>query len=115
MDLIYRNLRSRAISIAVVLVAATFVVPIGAAETESLKALRSMGKAFASIVEKASPAVVNIVCEKESGRESGDRYGFRQDHPFFDEDFFERFFPSPRGRSRAPRTQRARGTGFIIS
>ena len=115
MDLIYRNLRSRAISIAVVLVAATFVVPIGAAETESLKALRSMGKAFASIVEKASPAVVSVVCEKVGGRESSDRYGFRQNHRFFDEDFFERYFGAPRDRGRAPRTQRVQGTGFIIS
>ena len=115
MDLIYRNLKSRAISIAVLLIAATFVVPAGAAETESFKALRAMGKAFASIAQNASPAVVNVVCEKERGRESSDRYGFRQDHPFFDEDFFERFFGAPRERRRAPRTQRARGTGFIIS
>ncbi|MCH7917790.1 MAG: Do family serine endopeptidase [Planctomycetes bacterium] len=112
MDLIYRNLRSRAISIAVVLVAATFVVPIGAAETESLKALRSMGKAFASIVEKASPAVVSVVCEKVGGREGG-RFNMPYDHPFFDE--FERFWRSPRDRRRAPRTQRVQGTGFIIS
>ncbi|MCH8217399.1 MAG: Do family serine endopeptidase [Planctomycetes bacterium] len=114
MDLIYRNLRSRAISIGVVLIAATFVVPTGAAETESFKALRAMGKAFASIAQKASPAVVNIVCEKERGRESSENFNLPQWYPF-DEDLFDMFRRGPRGRSPHFRRERARGTGFIIS
>ena len=111
MDFIYRNLRSRAVPIAVVLLAFTFMVPTGAAETESVKALRSMGKAFASIAEKASPAVVSIVCEKESGRESRDGFSLPQGP----DDLFPWFRRSPRDRRQAPRTQSAQGTGFIIT
>jgi serine protease Do len=113
MDLIYRNLRSRALPIGVILLAFTFSAPLGATENESIASAKSLGKAFASIVGKASPAVVSVVCEKEGRRESMGRYSIPEDHPFFEE--FERYFGSPRDRSRVPRTQRTQGSGFIIS
>jgi len=100
-----------------------FICPPGLAqEKESIDILRQMGKAFAQIAEKASPAVVGVRAEKAVTQDTSGFY----DSPFgspFDDDFFDHFFgrPSPRDRSpgerspqRRPR-QVAQGSGFIIS
>lgn len=91
-------------------------VPVYAEEAESIKALRSMGKAFASIAEKASPAVVSVVAYKVPERSSRNQ---PSQSPFFDDELFERFFGP---RFRIPRnpggnqpTETASGSGFIIS
>jgi len=97
-------------------------LPAFAQDTDSIAALRGMGKAFAQIAEKASPAVVGIRVEKTVTTPYytipdwpfGDR-----DNPFGDE-FFERFF---QGRMRPPNSQQrqqkstrtAQASGFIIS
>ncbi|MHC4264993.1 MAG: Do family serine endopeptidase [Planctomycetota bacterium] len=89
-------------------------------DTDSIKALRNMGKAFAQIAEKTSPAVVGIKAEQVFERQGSSRF----ESPFgdpFDDDFFERFFgmPSPRRREREPERQEftrpVQGSGFIIS
>ncbi len=89
-----------------------------AQDTSSIDTLRQMGKAFATIAEKASPAVVGIKANQTFTQE----YSTMPDWPFgdpFGDDFFERFFghPSPRQRSIQPRKfQRSvQGSGFIVS
>jgi len=99
-----------------------FTAPISAlaADPDSIASLRQMGKAFSSIAEKASPAVVGLQAEKVVTQDSQTYY----ESPFGD-DLFEYFFAprSPRQRSpRSPRSPRryqqpqtALGSGFIIS
>lgn len=97
-----------------------FVVPLSvfAQEEESIVALRRMGKAFASIAEQASPAVVGIKAEKVASSED---YPTIREWPFgspFDEDLFEYFFRrrSPRRYRETPRPRQvAQGSGFIVS
>jgi serine protease Do len=96
-----------------------FISPISvfAQDPDSIATLRRMGKAFASIAEKTSPAVVSLTSERTITRE----YPSMQDWPFGEpfSDPFEFFFRrSPRQRQqprryREPRT--AQGSGFIIS
>ncbi len=93
-----------------------------AQDTNSIIALRQMGKAFAGISEKASPAVVSIRAEKVYSQP----YYIMPDWPFGDEsdpfgdDFFDRFFrrQSPRGQQRQQNREVIRpvqGSGFIIT
>ena len=96
-----------------------FISPISvfAEDSDSIAILRRMGKAFASIAEKTSPAVVSLKTERTVTRE----YPSRREGPFSEpfSDPFEFFFRrSPRQRQqprryREPRT--AQGSGFIIS
>ena len=82
------------------------------AEQESITLLRQMGKAFASIAEKASPAVVGIRAERVVTQQ------YRYYDPFSDE-IYEFFFGRPRQRQQSPRSQEriepVQGSGFIIS
>ena len=94
-----------------------FSTPLSAlaADPDSIAALRQMGKAFSSIAEKASPAVVGLKAEKIVSQDS-QTY---QDSPFGD-DFYKYFFGprSPRQRPPQRRPQQpqiALGSGFIIS
>ncbi len=94
-----------------------FTTPISifAADPDSIASLRQMGKAFSSIAENASPAVVGLQAEKVVTPDSQTYY----ESPFGD-DFFKYFFDFPRQRSpRSPRRyqqpQTALGSGFIIS
>ncbi len=113
---------SRYYVISASLILLLFAIPLSASaqDTNSIDTLRQMGKAFAKISEKASPAVVGIKANKTVTQQ----YSTIPDWPFndpFDDDFFERFFgrPSPRQRQRSPRTRKfqqlAQGTGFIVS
>jgi serine protease Do len=97
-----------------------FISPLSvfAQDPDSIATLRQMGKAFASIAEKTSPAVVGLKAERTVTRE----YPSMQDWPFGEpfSDPFDFFFRrrSPRQRPqqrqyREPRT--AQGSGFIIS
>jgi serine protease Do len=87
-------------------------LPVGAEEEASIQALKQMGKAFASMAEKASPAVVGVeVIKVEEVSVRG------QGNPLEDQ-FYEYFFgPRSRGRmpQRQPRESSAQGSGFIIS
>ena len=84
-------------------------------DSNSITALRQMGKAFSSIAEKASPAVVSLTVERPADAGS-QRY---HQSPFGnpEEDLYEFFRRrSPRQRTpQRPKTEKAQGTGFIIS
>jgi serine protease Do len=91
-----------------------------APQSSSITALKEMGRAFATIAEKASPAVVGIKANKVSTMP----YYVMPDWPFgdqFGDDFFEKFFqrqmPQQRNPQRQQRkvTQPVQGSGFIIS
>jgi serine protease Do len=98
-----------------------FISPLSALaqDESSIATLRQMGKAFASIAEKASPAVVSLSSERIITRE----YPSMENWPFGDpfSDPFDFFFRrrSPRQRQQQPRQYReprtASGSGFIIS
>lgn len=112
-----RNVISRYFLISTCFVLLFFYpVSLYADSNESIAALKQMGKAFASIAEKASPSVVGIKSERTVTRE------YLQS-PFngpFGDDFFDYFFPrSPRQRQQQPRRYQepriAQGSGFIIS
>ncbi len=101
------------------LILSLFLTPLPAVaqDTESINTLRQMGKAFAAISEKASPAVVGI----KTSQTVTQQYPTMPDWPFedpFGDDLFERFFGRPYPRQRQPerKFQRAaQGTGFLIS
>ncbi len=91
-----------------------------AEEPKSIDILRQMGKAFASIAEKTSPAVVAIKTEKRVSREYPtfeSPFGDQLDP--FSEDFFEQFFrrrdPQQRRSPRREYRQMGQGSGFIVS
>ena len=106
--------RSRLCISSVVLLLFVLPVTMFAEDDQSIAALRSMGKAFASIAEKASPAVVGIRATKTG------RSDFRQDSSDepSDEDLFEYFFRrrAPRGyRQESQPKQIAQGSGFLVT
>jgi len=96
-----------------------FIIPMSAPaqDTNSIDTLRQMGKAFATIAEKASPAVVGIKAKQTVTQQ----YSTMPNWPFgdpFDDDFFERFFGQPFPRRRSPKRKYRRpvqGSGFIVS
>jgi serine protease Do len=113
---------SRYLAISILLSFLLFIplLPTFAEDTDSITTLRRMGKAFAEIAEKASPAVVGIKAEKTVTSE----YQTLEDWPFgspldpFGDDLFDRFFrwrspsrPSPQRKYQ----QTAQGSGFIIT
>jgi len=127
----HRSIRPRCLALSAVLLILLIISPLTgfAQDEQSIATLRQMGKAFASIAEKASPAVVAI----KSERTVTPQYYGNEDSPFgnqfdpFGDDLFDFFFrrrdprqPSPRS-PRSPRTPQrrqmttAQGTGFIIS
>jgi len=96
-----------------------FIAPLSvfAEDSNSIDMLRQMGKAFATIAEKASPAIVGIKAKQIVTQE----YSTMPEGPFggpFDDDFFERFFGYPFPRRRSPQRKYRRpvqGSGFIVS
>ncbi len=118
-----RNLRNPAISI--VFLMFLLITPLSAfsQDTNSINTLREMGKAFAQIAEKVSPAVVGIKVENKARRQDYPTMQSPFDSPgdpFGNDEFFERFFrrQMPRNRSPQQRPQprsTAQGSGFIIS
>jgi len=116
----HRNCSAHLVILTVFLLPLVISQPPALAQDQgSIAALRQMGKAFASIAEKASPAVVAIKAEQTVTQQS---YGY-DESPFgspYGDEFFDFFFRrSP--RQRAPRTPQrkqvttAQGSGFIIS
>ena len=111
-----KSSRFRAISSLCLLMLLLVPISVFGYDSDSITALRQMGKAFSSIAEKASPAVVSLTVKRPA---SGDSQRYRQS-PFgnpFEEDLFDFFRrrsprqPSPRRRE----TETAQGSGFIIS
>ena len=92
-------------------------------DSSSIDTLRQMGRTFAEIAEKASPAVVGIKAEKTI-EQYYSPMGEDQFYKFFDpfeDDIFDYFFrrqrqQRPRQRSVQPKPRQvAQGSGFIIS
>ena len=114
-----------AISLLVLFVTPFPAFPQGKEGKDSIDTLRQIGKAFAKIAEKASPAVVGLEAQKTVVRE----YTPFEQSPFgepsdpFSDDFWNYFFyrrsPSPRRSPRTPQRRQdvttAKGSGFIIS
>jgi serine protease Do len=118
-----RNLRNTAIPIVFLLF--LLITPLSAfsQDTNSINTLREMGKAFAQIAGKASPAVVGIKVESKARRQDYPTMQSPFDSPgdpFGNDEFFERFFRRQMPRSRSPQQRpqprsTAQGSGFIIS
>lgn len=95
-----------------------FVVPLSALaeDQDSIASLRKIGKAFASIAEKTSPAVVGLRAEKSATQDSSTYHEWP-----FDEDFFDYWFRQRSPRERTPQRRyreqpvTALGSGFIIA
>lgn len=97
--------------------AALITAPVLGATDASIDTLRRMGKAFAAIAEKASPAVVAVEADKPYGEEVIPQLRdlpFWFWDPFDDTPFQWPFRSSPRQRQRTPR-QRVQGSGFIFT
>jgi serine protease Do len=96
----------------------TVSLPVFAQDVNSIAALRQMGKAFATIAEKASPAVVGISTKQVITQEYQAMPGGPFGDPFGD-DLFERFFGQPSPRQSQPRqhkySRQVQGSGFIVS
>lgn len=121
----HHSIRPRYLAVSAVLLILLVIGPVPgfAQDEQSIATLRQMGKAFASIAEKASPAVVAIKSERTVTQQY---YGY-EDSPYgnqfdpFGDDLFDFFFRRRSPRQRSPRTPRrkqmttAQGTGFIIS
>lgn len=95
-------------------------------DSKSIDTLRQMGKAFASIAEKTSPAVVAIKVEKRMTVNYPTFQSPFGDEPFdpFSDDFFDQFFrrrapqQQPQQPRRSPKRefrQSGQGSGFIVS
>jgi len=90
---------------------------VSAQEQESIATLRRLGKAFASVAEKASPAVVGVKSEQAV---TTTQYFPDYQWPFdpFDDDIFDFFFRRRMPRRQEPQKKQyrtAQGSGFIIS
>ena len=83
-------------------------------DPESIEILRRMGKAFASIAEKASPAVVTIKANQvvEGRGNVPNEWPFGQQDEFFDR-FFKRYHQRQPERKKYNRP--VQGSGFIVS
>ena len=97
-----------------------FALPVStfAEDEQSIAALRRMGKAFASIAAKASPAVVGIRATKAARGDFQPRdRSSRDPYSPFDEDLFDYFFRrrAPRRYEREAPRQVAQGSGFVVT
>ncbi|MHC4574738.1 MAG: Do family serine endopeptidase [Planctomycetota bacterium] len=106
--------------ISTALVLALFIAPLPAfaQDSECIKVLRQMGKAFAGIAEKASPAVVGVQARQVVAQERSIAPEWPFGDPFFDDDFWQRFFGPPSRYRRSPQRKAYRpvsGSGFIVS
>jgi serine protease Do len=110
----WRTILSVGLFIALILPVAGY-----AQDNENIEILRRMGGAFASVAERASPGVVGITTRRTVARAASPTqespWGDRLDP--FSEEFFEFFFRrrSPEQAPQRDFTQRAIGSGFIIS
>lgn len=100
-----------------------FITPalVFSQDKNSITTLRQMGRVFADISAKASPAVVWVTAERTVTRDTSSLdWPFDEQFDPFEDDFFDYFFRrrSPHRRS-APQQRKslqlARGSGFIIS
>lgn len=73
---------------------------------------RELSSAFVNVAKEATPAVIYIKAEVAP---QFDGYGYDDNDPFNDE-FFNRFFGTPRPKRQAPQSiQMSHGTGFLVT
>jgi len=110
--------------ILVLLTLLCFITPLPnfAEDTRSIDTLRQMGKDFAQIAEKASPAVVGITATQVVAQDYPTMREWPFGQPFnpSEDDFFDFFFRRPAPRRRSPQrkfhqSQLVQGSGFIVS
>jgi serine protease Do len=97
-----------------------FALPVSvfAEDEQGITALRRMGKAFSSIAEKTSGAVVGIKATSVAkGNTESRRYSFGEPVDPFHEDLFDYFFrrQSPRRYEQMQPRQVAQGSGFLVA
>jgi serine protease Do len=109
--------------ISFVLIVFSLISPLSvlAEDSKSIDTLRQLGKAFASIAEKDSPAVVSIKANQAITQTYSGPFG---DSPF-DDEFFQQFFgrqfrrQQPQQQQRQPQQRKiirpVQGSGFIVS
>ncbi|MBV9083800.1 MAG: trypsin-like peptidase domain-containing protein, partial [Acidobacteriaceae bacterium] len=80
-------------------------VAVTARADTNTQRLEGLSNSFADVIEKASPAVVNISSTRiiKASEQEGE-------NPFFSDPFFRQFFGG-NGRTQRPRSQRERGLG----
>ncbi|MGA2323739.1 MAG: Do family serine endopeptidase [Sedimentisphaerales bacterium] len=110
--------------ISFVLIVFSLISPLSALaeDSKSIDTLRQLGKAFASIAEKDSPAVVSIKANQAITQTYSREWPFGNSP--FDDEFFEQFFGRQFRRQQPqqqqPQQQRkiirpVQGSGFIVS
>jgi serine protease Do len=107
--------------ISFVLIVFSLISPLSALaeESKSIDTLRQLGRAFASVAEKDSPAVVSIKANQAITQTYFGPFG---DSPFDDEffqQFFGRQFRQQQPQQRQPQQRKiirpVQGSGFIVS
>jgi serine protease Do len=124
MTTIARPFKHKTLSrISFVLIVFSLISPLSALaeDSKSIDTLRQLGKAFASIAEKDSPAVVSIKANQAITQTYSGPFG---DSPF-DDEFFQQFFgrqfrrQQPQQQQRQPQQRKiirpVQGSGFIVS
>lgn len=94
------------------------VGPVSAQEPSDVELARRLGRAFSTVAEEASPAVVSVRVETKSGQrftgKGSKEFDWRHDL----DEFFERWLPEQlrprRGDAQEP-PHASQGTGFIVS
>jgi len=109
--------------ISFVLIVFSLISPLSALAEDSkgIDTLRQLGRAFASVAEKDSPAVVSIKANQAITQTYSGPFG---DSPF-DDEFFQQFFgrqfrqQQPQQQQRQPQQRKiirpVQGSGFIVS
>jgi len=109
--------------ISFVLIVFSLILPLSALaeDSKSIDTLRQLGKAFASIAEKDSPAVVSIKANQAITQTYSGPFG----NSPFDDEFFQQFFgrqphrQQPQQQQRQPQQRKiirpVQGSGFIVS
>ncbi len=124
MTTIVRPFKHKTLSrISFVLIVFSLISPLSALaeDSKSIDTLRQLGKAFASIAEKDSPAVVSIKANQAITQTYSGPFG----NSPFDDEFFQQFFgrqfrrQQPQQQQRQPQQRKiirpVQGSGFIVS
>ncbi len=117
MDISVARSRHRPQRLAASVVFVLMLLPLSALgeDDQSIAALRRMGKAFASIAGKASPAVVGIRATRVVRADARSReYSYGDASPY-GEDLFD-YFLRRRGRREPPESKEVvQGSGFLVT